>query len=363
MINISHVDVRDAEPLVLDVLRSGQLTQGRMVERLESGFTEIAQTRHVVAVNNGTTALIVALQALEPRPGDEVIIPPFTFVATLNAALAAGFTVRFADIDDHFLLDLELVSNQINQRTLAVMPVHLYGQCVDFAQLKELQKNHGLRIVEDAAQAHGALSHGRAAGSIDIGCFSLYATKNLTAGEGGLISTDSDAIAEKIRVLRNQGMRNRYEYLMIGNNYRLSDLHAALTIPQLSRTSDVIKKRQENASKLISGLKSLDSLTLPSEKVGHRHVWHQFTVTLNEQGRITREQFIQRMASNGVGCGIYYPRLVHDYDCFKNHPQVIVSETPNARRLASSCVSLPVHQHLTDSEIDHIVEACHLSLS
>lgn len=359
-INISHIDVRDAEPLVLEVMRSGLLTQGKYVEALELGFARTCKTEHVVAVNNGTTALIVALEATDPENGDEVIIPPFTFVATLNAALAAGYTVRFADVDDDFLLDINHTEDQITNRTKSLVPVHLYGQCVDLNALERLQQRSGLRVVEDAAQSHGALSHGRAAGSLDIGCFSLYATKNLTAGEGGLVSTNDAKTAERLRIVRNQGMRNKYEYLMIGNNYRLSDLHAALAIPQLSRIDEVIEKRQKNAGLLRAGLEDTDGIQLPSEKPGHRHVWHQFTVVLAEG--VNRELFIERMKTRGVGCGIYYPRLVHDYDCFKSHPRVVVTETPNAKRLSERCVSIPVHQHLSVNDVEQVIEAFQFSI-
>ena len=239
VIPISKVDVRDAEPLVLEVLRSGALAQGPVVERLERAFAEVVGVRHAVAVNNGTTALVAALQVLGLRPGDEVVTSPFTFAATLNAILEAGATARFADIDEaDFAIDPAAVEAVVGDRTAVLMPVHLYGQTADMGPLTAIARRHGLHVVEDAAQAHGAAYEGRGAGSFGLGCFSFYATKNLTTGEGGMITTSDDALADRLRVLRNQGMRERYRYELAGHNYRMTDLHAAVGLPQVARTAE-----------------------------------------------------------------------------------------------------------------------------
>jgi perosamine synthetase len=225
----------EVEELVLGVLRSGMIAQGPLVKRLEEEFAELTGVDHVVAVNNGTTALIAALDVLDLQPGDDVITSPFTFVATLNAIIESGATARFADIDAaDFNIDPSAVAAAVGPRTKVVLPVHLYGQCADMARLAGIASAAGLSVVEDAAQAHGARIGDKAAGSWGIGCFSLYATKNLTTAEGGLISTNNAALADRLRVLRNQGMRQRYVYEMAGNNYRLTDLQAALCLPQLA---------------------------------------------------------------------------------------------------------------------------------
>ena len=219
----------EVEDLVLGVLRSGMIAQGPLVQRLEDEFAAMIGVEHVVAVNNGTTALIAALNVLDLQPGDEVVTSPFTFVATLNAIIEAGATARFADIGDgDFNMAPEATEAAITDRTKVLMPVHLYGQCADMDRLAPLADRNGLVVVEDAAQAHGAAIGDRVAGSWGIGCFSLYATKNLTTGEGGLISTGDASLADRLRVLRNQGMRQRYVYEMAGNNYRMTDLQAAL---------------------------------------------------------------------------------------------------------------------------------------
>ncbi|MEI6498114.1 MAG: DegT/DnrJ/EryC1/StrS family aminotransferase, partial [Actinomycetota bacterium] len=315
---------------------------------------------HVVAVNNGTTALIAALAVLDLQPGDEVITSPFTFVATLNAIVQAGATVRFADISvSDCNVDPAAVAALVNERTKVLLPVHLYGQCADMPALAALADARGLHMVEDAAQAHGARIAGKAAGTWGIGCFSLYATKNLTSGEGGLISTNDAAIADRLRVLRNQGMRERYRYEMAGNNYRLTDLQAALCVPQLAHYDAQLAARRANAEALRRGLADVPGLTLPHELPGREHVWHQFTVLVDADSPVNRDELADGLAGLGIGCGIYYPRTVFDHDCFRSDPRVIAADVPVARSVASRCLSLPVHAHLSSGDLDRIISAVH----
>jgi dTDP-4-amino-4,6-dideoxygalactose transaminase len=357
MIPITKVDVTDSEALVLEVLRSGNLAQGPRVAELESGFSELLNVKHTVAVNNGTTALVAAIQAMRFSEGDEIVTSPFTFVATLNAALEAGLTVRFADITlDDFCVDPIAIESAITDRTRAIMPVHLYGQGADMLPITALAKRFGLRIIEDAAQAHGATVENASVGSFDVGCFSLYATKNLTSGEGGLITTNDDEIADRLRVLRNQGMRQRYQYEVPGHNYRMTDLQAAVAIPQLARVDEIIEKRSKNARRLIAGLADIEGLKIPTVASGRTHVWHQFTVLIDPSCGCDRDTFVAKMLERGVTCGVYYPKLVFDYDCFRADPRVIVDDFPRASYAAANCVSLPVHQYLTTSEVDQIID-------
>lgn len=245
MIAISSISFgEEVEREVLDTLRSGIVAQGPKVKRLEDEFAALVGTRHAVAVNNGTTALIAALQVQDLQPGDEVLTTPFTFVATLNAILEAGATARFADISESdFNIDPAVAAHRIGDRTKVLMPVHLYGQSADMGALMPLASKNGLTVVEDAAQAHGATFDGRGAGSFGVGCFSFYATKNLTTAEGGMITTDDDAIADRLRVLRNQGMRARYQYEMVGQNYRMTDLQASLALPQMATYMQQVEAR------------------------------------------------------------------------------------------------------------------------
>jgi perosamine synthetase len=357
MIPITVVDVADAEPLVREVLRSGAIAQGPMVKRFEDGFAEVAGVRHAVAVNSGTTALVASIEVLDLRPGDEVVTSPFTFVATLNAILEAGATARFADIgDEDFCVDPDAVEAAIGERTRALMPVHLYGQMADMNRLVPLARRHRLGIVEDAAQAVGARIAGRPAGSYGLGCFSLYATKNITTAEGGVITTDDEVLADRLRVLRNQGMRARYQYEVAGHNYRMTDLHAAVGIPQLAKLADITEARRHNAAVLTEGLADVTGLRLPVVLPDRDHVWHQYTVLVTEEAGLTRDEFAARLTESGIGNGVYYPKVAFDYDCYREHPQVITSDVPVARRVAGQALSLPVHPKLSASDLDQIIE-------
>lgn len=356
MIPISRVKIDEAtEALVLDVLRSGQLAQGPMVARFESLCADMAATKHAVAVNNGTTALELALQTYGIGPGDEVITTPFTFAATINAIVHAGAEARFVDIADDFTIDASAIEAKINSRTKAIMPVHLYGLPSDMRSIASIAARHDLSIIEDAAQSHGATIDGHPVGGYGLACFSFYATKNLSTGEGGVITTNDDVLAERMRVLRNQGMKARYVYEMPGHNYRMMDLVAALAISQFAGRASMESKRRANAERITKGLADVTMLELPFEPDGRRSVWHQYTVRLHDDASMTRDEFVAAMQSNGVGAGVYYPKAAYDYDCYRNHPQVHVDTCPKAEAFARTVVSLPVHQHLTDDEIDTIV--------
>jgi dTDP-4-amino-4,6-dideoxygalactose transaminase len=237
------------------------------------------------------------------------------------------------------------------------MPVHLYGQAADLTTIDALCRRRGLGLVEDTAQALGATIDGRAEGSFGVGTFSLYATKNLTTGEGGMITTNDSALADRLRVLRNQGMREKYQYEVAGHNYRMTDLQAALGLPQAAAYGDTVKRRQDNAAFLSQGLGDVPGLRVPTQLPGRSHVWHQYTVLVTDDAPVTRQQLMSGLAERGVASGVYYPRLVHDYACYVDHPGVVVDPTPVAQRVARQCLSLPVHHHLSDGDLERIVEA------
>ena len=348
----------EEERLVLEVLRSGQLAQGPMVERLESAFAELCGVEHALAVNSGTTALVVALEALDLGPGDEVVTSPFTFVATLNAILEAGATARFADIDAaSFTIDPDALAARVGPATRVVMPVHLYGLPADMAAIEQVSDAAGAAVVEDAAQAHGATIGARSVGSFGIGCFSLYATKNVTAGEGGIVTTNDPGVADRIRLLRNQGMRLRYQYEVPGHNYRLTDVQAAIALPQLDRLAQLNTTRRANAEMLAAGLAGTPGLILPTTPPGRSHVFHQYTVRVTGDASLGRDALADALSARGIGTGAYYPALVHAYDCFREHPRVVIDHTPVAEQAAREVLSLPVHPALRPGDIDHVVEA------
>jgi len=357
---IPITDVRfgeEEEALVLEVLRSGLIAQGAKVAQLETEFAARHGSPHAIAVNNGTTALIAALHVLDLKPGDEVITTPFTFVATLNAILEAGATAVFADARaDDFNIDPDAIRAQVTDRSRVVAPVHLYGQMADMDPIVEIAAGSGLRILEDSAQAQGATYNGRFAGTFGLGTFSFYATKNMTTGEGGMITTGDDALADRLRLLRNQGMRARYQYEMAGNNYRLTDLQAALGIPQLARYDQTVARRRQNAARLSSLLESVPGVEVPRELAGRGHVWHQYTIRVTEAAGISRDELAAKLTERGVGSGIYYPKLVFDYDAYRGNPQVRASDVPVAQKLTEQVLSLPVHAALADADLDRVAD-------
>ncbi|HWW09380.1 MAG TPA: DegT/DnrJ/EryC1/StrS family aminotransferase [Candidatus Acidoferrales bacterium] len=342
----------DVEALVLEVLRSGHIAQGPMVERFEHLCAQMAGSEYAVAVANGTVALEAALEVGGVGPGDEVITSPFTFAATLNVILRRGAVARFADIRGDFTLDPAAVAALIGPRTAAIIPVHLYGLMADMRAIETLAAAHSTLIVEDAAQAHGAAQEGRRAGSYGLGAFSFYATKNVTSGEGGCVTTSDAGIAATLRVLRNQGMRERYEYVSAGENWRMTDLAAAVAIPQLERLDAIISARRANARRLTELLGVDPRVRVPVLPGDREHVWHQYTILLPHG--VDREAVIASMARGGVQAGVYYPRLVWDYDAYRSLPNVVVEDTPVAADAAARCLSLPVHPNLSDADIRRV---------
>jgi len=358
-IPISSVQLTtEDEARVLAVLRSGHLAQGPVVAELEDAFARVCGVREAVAVSSGTAALTAALEALGVGPGDEVITSPFTFVATLNAVLAVGATARFADIDPvTFTVDPGAVADLVNPRTVALLPVHLYGLPADLPPLVALAERHGLALVEDAAQAHGARIGDRAVGSFGTGCFSLYATKNVAAGEGGLVTTDDPALADRVRLLRNQGMRERYRYECIGTNLRLTDLAAAVAVGQVGRLDRLTAARRRHAATLTEGLADLDGVVTPTEPPGHTHVFHQYTLRLERSAGRDRDALAAALAAAGIATGVYYPEVVFGYECYRDHPGVVAAEVPEARRAATEVLSLPVHPAVSAADLERIVTA------
>jgi dTDP-4-amino-4,6-dideoxygalactose transaminase len=242
-----------------------------------------------------------------------------------------------------------------------LLPVHLYGLMADMEKIGEVADAHGTAIVEDAAQAHGATLHGRAAGSFGIGCFSLYATKNVTSGEGGVVTTTDAEIAQGIRLLRNQGMRARYDYAVVGYNWRLTDLAAALAIPQMERLATISGRRRLNAERLTELIGADGGVITPAAPPGQEHAWHQYTLLLPE-GR-DRDRVVAALHDRGVGSGVYYPRLVWDYPLFHDHPLVMRDDTPRAADAARRCLSLPIHPGVGETDLARIAEALRSALA
>ncbi|MCA1834519.1 MAG: DegT/DnrJ/EryC1/StrS family aminotransferase [Actinomycetota bacterium] len=331
----------EEEEAVARVVRSGRLAQGPEVAAFEEEFASLCGAPYAVACVNGTAALHLALLAHDIGPGDEVIVPAFTFAASGNAVLACGATPIFCDVrEDDFNIDVADAETKVNASTKAIMPVHLYGQVADMDAVTELADRYRLAIIEDACQAHGATYNGRRAGSFSTAAFSLYATKNVMSGEGGMVTAQDDNTAERLRLLRNHGMPERYVHTTFGMNLRMTDLIAALGRVQLGRLEEGNKKRHDNAAYYTQQLHG--AITLPRELPGREHVWHQYTVRVNN-----RDAVRQTMVENGVGAEVYYPTPVHRQASFGGSGAPAL---PVAEKLAREVLSIPVYPTLTDDE-------------
>jgi dTDP-4-amino-4,6-dideoxygalactose transaminase len=349
MIPAAQPIIGDDERAAVDkVLQSGMLAQGSEVNGFEDEFSEIVDNRHCIAVNSGTSALHMAFIAAGIRQGDEVIVPSFTFAATANAVRLAGATPVFADIEqDYFNLSPQAVEAAITSRTRAIMPVHLYGHPAAMAELTAICQRHNLLLFEDAAQAHAASLNGTPVGAFGVaGSFSFYPTKNMTSGEGGMVTTGCDHIARQLRLLRNQGMERRYENEVIGFNTRMTDIHASIGRVQLKKLAGWTHTRQQNASFLSN---NISGVITPPTADNAVHVFHQYTIRVVEQDR---DRFAEELAKRGVGSGVYYPTPVHRLPSFG-----LSLELPVTEQVARECLSLPVHPSLTQANLETIVSA------
>lgn len=338
------------------VLRSGNLVQGRLVEQFERRFCEIIGAKHAVAVSSGTAALHLALLAQGIGPGDEVITSPFTFVATANAVLYTGARPVFVDIcEDTFNINPDLIEEKITPHTKAILPVHLYGHPADMAAIGGIAAKYNLKVVEDAAQAHGASIGTRKVGSFGTACFSFYATKNVTTAEGGMITTDDGEVAERLRLLRSHGQRERYRHEILGYNYRLTDLQAAIGLVQLERLDQLTRKRIANAEYLTA---LLEKLVTPQARPDCRHVYHQYTVRIPQH----RDDVVRLLSSAGVGTAIHYPLPVHKQALYLDlgYRDCLLAAEMASREV----LSLPVHPSLSKQELDEVVDrVSHLAMT
>lgn len=352
MIPISKPFIGESEKeAVLQVLNSGMLVQGPRVAQLEERFAQVCDTRCAVATSSGTTALHVALLAHGIGPGDEVITTPFTFIASASCILFVGATPVFVDIDEEtFNLNPALIEAALTPCTRAIIPVHLYGHPCDMDPILDIAHRHELVVIEDAAQAIGANYKGKAVGSFGTGCFSLYATKNVMAGEGGVITTDDEDLAERCRMIRSHGMKRRYYHDMMGYNFRMSDLHAAIALAQMDRLNEFTARRRANASYFSAHIRSV---VTPQARDDYGHVWHQYTVRVD--GGRDRDSAVKQLHEFGVGAGVYYPVLAHRQRYIRDIVGHI--SLPVAEQAAEQVLSLPVHPGLSQADLQQIVEA------
>jgi dTDP-4-amino-4,6-dideoxygalactose transaminase len=335
------------------VLDTGAYTLGPEVAAFESEFATSCGARHAVAMNSGTTALHLALLAAGVGPGDDVVTSPFTFIATACAIRYAGANPVFADIDfETRNLDPGAFAKAVTPRTRAVIPVHLYGQVADMNPIRDVARQHGLSVIEDAAQAHGATYHGAAAGTLGaMGCFSFYPTKNLGAlGEGGLVTTNDDALAEKLRLLRDWGAREKYQHEFVAYNARMDAFQGAVLRVKLRHLAAWNEERRRLAARYAELLPKI-GLEPPYERPGCRHVWHVYAVRVPE-----RERVAESLREQGIGTAVVYPRPLHLQPAFADLG-LGVGSFPNAERAARELLALPMFPGLAPDAPDRVVEA------
>lgn len=350
MIPISKPIIGEEEKkAVLSVLASGMLAQGENVREFEEKFAKYVGTKYAVATSSGTTAIHLTLLALGLGKADVVITTPFTFISTVTPILFCGAKPVFADIDKRtFNIDPEKIEESITKNTKLILPVHLYGQPADLASIMSIAKEHNLLVVEDACQSHGAEFNGKKVGSFgDAGCFSFYATKNMTTGEGGMVTTNNKKLAEKIRLLRDHGQKSRYNYVFLGYNFRMTDIAAAIGIEQLKKLDKLNARRQENAKFLSEELEEVVEVPYIMPKV--KHVFHQYTIKVKERNKLKN-----KLIANGVGASVYYPKPLHHYKLLRKFGN---KNLKNAERCSREVLSLPVHLSLSDNELRRIVES------
>jgi dTDP-4-amino-4,6-dideoxygalactose transaminase len=334
---------------VWEAMDSGSLAQGPRVRELEEAFAAFVGVDHAVAASSGTTALYLALLGYDLGEGDEVVTVPFTFIASATSVLFSGARPVLVDVaEDDFTMDVDRLEAAITARTKAIMPVSLYGQPARMAEIAAIAERHGLAVIEDAAQSHGAAIGDRRSGSWGAGVFSFYPTKNMTTGEGGMVTTADTELADRMRLLREHGMRVRYHHDIVGYNFRMTDLAAAIGLAQLPKLPGYNARRREIAARYD---RELEGVITPTERPGTTHVYHQYTIRVRE-----RDAFAERLKERGVGSAIYYPIPVH-----RQKPFIALGygdqRFPVTDRLTDEVLSIPVHPSLSDEEVATVIGA------
>ncbi|HEX9635482.1 MAG TPA: DegT/DnrJ/EryC1/StrS family aminotransferase [Candidatus Limnocylindria bacterium] len=350
MIPIARPQMGEEEKeLVWSALSSGTLAQGPRVQELEERFAAFIGVAHAVATSSGTTALHLALLGYGIGAGDEVITVPFTFIASANSIVYTGARPVFVDVEEStFNIDASQVEAAITPRTRAIMPVSLYGQPADMPALAAIAERRGLALVEDAAQSHGATVGDRKSGTWGAGCFSFYPTKNMTTGEGGMITTADAELADRVRLMREHGMKVRYHHDTLGYNFRMTDIHASIGLAQLPKLAAGNARRRVIAARYDA---ELDGVITPAVRPGVTHVYHQYTIRVAR-----RDEFADRLRERGVGTGIYYPIPVHRQKPFEALGYGD-QRFPVTDRLTEQVLSIPVHPSLTDAEVSTVIDA------
>lgn len=357
-IQISEITLTESEiDAAVSVLRSGALRQGKECAAFETEFAEYVGAKHAITNANGSAALHLAYMAFL-NPGDEVLVPSFTFIATGSMVTAAGGRPVFCDIDpDTFLIDLVDAERRITPKTKAISPVHLFGNPCAVDAVQAFAKRHNLRIVWDAAQAHGARYSGRDVGSFgDFVAYSFYPSKNMFVGEGGMTCTDNPEFAHRMRLMRSHGQEGKYLHTAMGLNYRMTDLEAAIGRNQLRRLDTMLATRRRNAGLLNEGLAAVPGIKPQRITSGGDHAWHQYCIRVDDSAfGIDRDQLAARLNEKGIATGVHYPRGLHQQPIFQE--LYGCEPLPVTERLALQIIALPVHHGLETGDVARIIEA------
>lgn len=362
LINQPSIGKEEIEAVV-EVLKSGILTEksgrGPRVLQFEKDFSKYVGAKHAVAVSSGTAALHSALLAVGIQLGDEVVVPSFTFSATAEAVVLAGGRPSFADIDaDTYAITPESIEAALTSKTKAILPVHMYGLCADMDPIMELARNRGLIVIEDAAQAHGAEYKGRRVGSTgDATCFSFYAGKNMTTGEGGMVTTNDDDLAEQMRMIRTHGEERPYWVSRQGHNYHMPEIAGALGIVQLKKLPSFLEERRRNAEYLTEKLSVLGKLVMPKEPAGRKHAWYLFSPRLRGANAGKRNKLVEKLRSRNIGAAVYYESPVHMLPYYRDLQSTRRSALPETERACRQVFSLPVHPQLRQTELQFITDS------
>jgi len=358
MIPIASVELTSQEiDAAVDVLRSGKLRQGKKTEAFEQAFAESVGAREAIAVSSGTAALHVAYLAMI-EPGDEVLVPAFSHISTGSMVHYAGGRPVFCDIDSRtFTLSVDDAAKRITPRTKVVAPVHLFGNACAVDALQALAREHGLTILWDAAQAHGTRYRGADVGCLsEAACYSFYPTKNMTTGEGGMITTNDPKLATACRLLRSHGQTAKYYHPSLGLNYRMTDIAAAIGLVQLDLLAERVERRRKNAHELTERLAGVPGITTPLVQEGAEHSFHQYTILLDPTTiGADRDEFAKALNGDGIGTGVHYPRPLHQQPAFERCADPV--RLPIAESLTERVLSLPIHPDVGVPEIERIAEA------
>lgn len=342
------------------IFDSGVFILGEDVEIFEKNVASYLGVKHAIGVSSGTDALLIALMALGIGNGDEVICPSFTFFATAGSIARVGATPVFADIDrETYNISLDEIKKKVTKRTKAIIPVHLFGQSADIDDIVKFSDSIGVPVIEDCAQSFGAKRNGKQTGTFgEIGCFSFYPSKNLGGfGDAGLVCTDDDEIAERLRILRVHGARSQYNHEIVGGNFRIDTIQAALLNLKLPHVDEYIESKRRNAKMYLSELRNIDGIVLPKEKDGNFHTWHQFTVRIKNG---MRDKVLESLRKSGVGCNVYYPIPLDRQKCFEDY--ISGDFTKVADEVSKDVISLPIFPELTTEEILYVCDTLKKSI-